>query len=171
MIYLIADTHFWHENILKYENRPFSNIQEMNKGLIINWNNTVSNKDKVYHLGDFSWGNKEVVQDIVNQLNGYITLIKGNHDGKSNNWYNDAGFDDVIDGGMILKNHFLLTHKPLYMNKHMPFVNIHGHTHSNKLQGNKYFSVSVENIDYKPIAFKKIQGKFSDGTLSAFPEQ
>ena len=157
MIYLISDTHFWHKNIIDYEDRPFDNVEEMNQILIKNWNNTVSKVDKVYHLGDFSWGNKEIVSEIVHQLNGYITLIKGNHDKKSNKWYNDAGFDDVIDGGMILEEFFLLTHRPMYLNEHMPYINIHGHLHSNTRESKQYINVGVERTNYKPISLQEIK--------------
>lgn len=151
MIYLISDTHFNHKNIIDYEDRPFKDVEEMNKVLIENWNNTISKHDKVYHLGDFGWGNKEEIKRLVSQLSGYITLIKGNHDGHSNNWYNDAGFNDVIEGGMVLEEFILLSHKPLYVNKHMPYINIHGHLHGNSMSGSQYINVGVERINYRPI--------------------
>lgn len=162
MIYLIADTHFNHKNIIKYEDRPFNTIEEMNETLISNWNNTISKHDKVYHLGDFGWGNKEEITRLVSQLNGYITLIKGNHDGHSNKWYNDAGFNDVIDGGMVLEEFILLSHKPLYVNNHMPYINIHGHLHSNSMSGKKYINVGVERINYRPILLDTLLGDYNE---------
>ena len=52
MIYFIADPHFGHENILKLCDRPFSSVEEMDELLIRRWNETVSDEDTVYLLGD-----------------------------------------------------------------------------------------------------------------------
>ena len=53
-IFIIADHHFHHENIIKYCNRPFKSAEEMNSYMIHKWNSVVSEKDIVYHLGDFA---------------------------------------------------------------------------------------------------------------------
>ena len=81
-VFIISDTHFGHENIIKYCNRPFSSVEEMDEKMIKNWNETVSNNDVVLHLGDFGLGKKEYIASIVKRLNGKKILIMGNHD----NW-------------------------------------------------------------------------------------
>ena len=57
-IWFTSDTHFSHCNIIKYCNRPFKDVDEMNKILIQNWNNVVRPDDIVWHLGDFALGDK-----------------------------------------------------------------------------------------------------------------
>ena len=81
-VFIISDTHFNHANIIKYCNRPFKDTKEMDEMMIKNWNETVSNKDIVLHLGDFGLGKKEYIASIVKRLNGKKILIMGNHD----NW-------------------------------------------------------------------------------------
>ena len=95
-IFVVADTHFNHENIIRYCNRPFNNVYEMNEKIIENWNSVVEKDDTVYHLGDYGFGKKEELQEIFNRLNGIKYLIMGNHDirfGKK--YYLDIGFLEV----------------------------------------------------------------------------
>ena len=68
MIYFIADTHFSEENIMRYENRPFKSVIEMDKELICRWNNVVRKDDEVYIQGDFGADRKE--SSIINQIYG-----------------------------------------------------------------------------------------------------
>ena len=80
MIYFISDTHFNHENIIKYCNRPFKNIKEMNQAIIENWNEVIKEDDVVYHLGDLALGRKEDIYEITSKLKGVKYIIRGNHD-------------------------------------------------------------------------------------------
>ena len=55
MNYFISDLHLGHKNVLKFDNRPFINIEEHDKTIIDNWNSKVNDNDDVYVLGDISW--------------------------------------------------------------------------------------------------------------------
>lgn len=48
MILFTADTHFGHANIIRFCDRPFTDIEAMNESLIANWNRKVTNSDTVY---------------------------------------------------------------------------------------------------------------------------
>jgi len=77
--FFTADTHFYHESIIEYDNRPYKSVEEMNESLIENWNGVVSNSDIIYHLGDFCW-RPSMAKEILSRLNGDLHLIRGNHD-------------------------------------------------------------------------------------------
>lgn len=79
-IYFGSDHHMWHSNILKYcPNRPWTEVQEMNEGLIRNHNSVVKPEDIFYCLGDFSF-NFRSIELYSHRLNGKKFLIPGNHD-------------------------------------------------------------------------------------------
>ena len=67
-VWVTSDTHFNHANIIKYCNRPFSSVEEMNETIIANWNKVVSEDDMVYHLGDFALGDKSLIPDFIRSL-------------------------------------------------------------------------------------------------------
>lgn len=80
MIWFSADHHLGHENILRFENRPFSSIEEHDETLIKLWNESVKPKDSIYYLGDFSLHTPTKTKKILDKLNGRIFFINGNHD-------------------------------------------------------------------------------------------
>lgn len=82
MIYYISDTHFGHANMITIDNRPFSNLKEMDDYIIKAWNSKVTNDDDVYFLGDFAYRtNSKAIEIYASLLRGKKHLIKGNHDG------------------------------------------------------------------------------------------
>ena len=82
-VWFTADTHFGHENIIRYCHRPFANAGEMNAELIRRWNEAVPEDGIIFHLGDFCHGNAQVWNSILEGLHGRKYLILGNHDMKS----------------------------------------------------------------------------------------
>lgn len=152
-IFVIADTHFDHKNIIDYCNRPFSSVQEMNKTLIKNWNETVSNKDIVVHLGDFAFGNKQSATEICKKLNGRKMLIKGNHDNWNDQVYRDMGFEYVSKFPIVYDGFYIMSHAPLPpISDKLPFMQIYGHVHNDEKYQDTANSkcVSVERIGYRP---------------------
>ena len=79
MEFFISDTHFGHKNIIRYCNRPFQSVEEMDEALIEKWNSKVGKLDTVYIIGDFAW-NKGKVSYFAERLNGTKILVAGNHD-------------------------------------------------------------------------------------------
>lgn len=160
MIYFIADTHFSENNILHYENRPFTDEIQMDKELIWRWNSAIGEQDVVYVLGDFGGAGHEA--ELLNQLKGKKYLIKGNHDVKSNEYYRQAGFAEVYDCPIILESFWILSHEPLYVNTNMPYANIFGHVHASPMfrdYSPQHYCVSVERTAYAPVSFQEIVEK------------
>lgn len=133
--FFISDMHFGHQNILKFDNRPWSSAEEMEEGLVNNWNSVVSNEDHVYHLGDFCWGKTPEYIRIIKRLNGNIHLIAGNHEvGQSKELmkvivdYKDyLDFTDSTTGYKIICSHY-----PMLFYKHDADANTFmfcGHLH------------------------------------------
>ena len=161
-IFLIADLHFGHRAIIEYENRPYNSVEKMDEDLILKWNNTVLNEDKIFVLGDFGFGNQENIIKIGNRLHGHKTLIIGNHDTMGFKTYLKCGFENVYSYPIIYENYWILSHDPMYINKNMPYANIFGHIHGNpafKDYSEQTFCVSAERINYTPISFYEIKQK------------
>lgn len=159
-VFFIADTHFSDSNIIMYENRPFSSANDMDSILVKNWNDTVSENDTVFFLGDFSFCNKEKTAEICHSLNGEKFLVMGNHDTENEHFYYECGFSGVSRYPIIYSNFWILSHEPLYINRNMPYANIFGHVHGNPIYkdvSERSFCVSVERINYTPIEISEIQ--------------
>ena len=154
MIYFIADTHFNHENIIKYCKRPFNNIQEMNEYIIQKWNSVVKKEDTVYHLGDVGFGTTEMLKGLLNRLNGTKILLRGNHDFKRGlNGWKEIGFSEVYRKRIELGN-LILTHVPIEL-EDKDIINVFGHIHNKPLDDrfnkDNHICVSCDVIDYTPI--------------------
>lgn len=138
-IFYISDLHLQHNNVIKFDNRPFNTIEEMENTLISNWNSVVSNADHVYHLGDFCWGKKDDWIKYLKLLNGNIHIIRGNHD------LRDFGSDvrkyivEISDYKEITdsEKHVIMCHYPIMCYKASYNPNcymLHGHTHVTREQ-------------------------------------
>lgn len=172
--FFTSDTHFGHANIIRFCNRPFKNVEEMDETLIENWNQVVSEDDTVFHLGDFAFGGSNVWKSIIPRLNGHINLIIGNHDRKNLRQGYMSSFGMVVSQLQIE-----IEGNPIYLN-HYPFLcyggsyrgvwQLFGHVHSGpnaegldisrlKTLFPTQYDVGVDNNDYAPISYKEVKAK------------
>lgn len=161
-IWFTSDTHFGHKNIIKYSNRPFDDVEEMNETLIKNWNERVSPKDQIWHLGDFAFLRKEATDQILKRLNGHKHFIRGNHDEimpeLEHHFESVQDYKELrIDGQKIMLFHF-----PIYSwNKaHRGSWHLHGHCHGNinyANEGNTRIDVGVDCFNYAPVSFEEVR--------------
>ncbi len=161
-IWTISDTHFFHENILKFERggkliRPgFANIAEMNELIADNWADTVKDGDIVYHLGDVFLGHKPEFEILWKSLPGRKRLIVGNHDDIK---YLARGnfFQKINMWRMLPELGVLLSHVPLHP-EHIrdDLINVHGHIHQNDSPAGNYINVCVEKTNYNLINLEEI---------------
>ena len=119
MIYISSDLHLNHDKPFIYTARGYSSVEEMNKDLITKFNNTVTDEDEVYILGDLCLGGADSLIDnfkMLSQLNGNIHIILGNHDTETRRKMYEA-LPQVVSisyAEMIhyRKYHFYLSHYP-----------------------------------------------------------
>ncbi len=132
----------------------------MDEALVTNWNSVVGPKDKVYHLGDVAIAKRGL--DVLSRLNGDKVLIKGNHDIFKLSDYTKH-FRDVR--GYHKMDCAILSHIPIYLDGLTRFkANIHGHLHTNVVMQDsvpnpKYINVSVEQINFTPIAWDVVRSR------------
>ncbi len=158
-IWVISDTHFNHENIIKYCDRPYQNADHMNEMLIQNWNNLVKDGDKVYHLGDVYMGGD--FRKIAPRLKGKKRLLLGNHDNGKDQALIGA-FQKIELWRVWAEFGLIFSHLPLHASSFetrssKEFVNVHGHIHQNKSPDEQHICVCVEQTNYHPVNIETLR--------------
>lgn len=174
-IWFASDYHFFHTNVIKYDNRPFKDIDEMNDSLITNWNHYIDKKDVVFYLGDLSFDKSEKTEKIIKSLNGKIHFIMGNHDDdrfikKLNRFETVSDYVNlsVVDlDNPRKKQGIMMMHFPLlsWDKEHHGDWHLHGHCHQNLLRDmpeyykRKVLDVGCNGWDYCPLHYTDIKQK------------
>ena len=175
--FLVSDTHFGHAGVCHFTEsdgvtkiRPWTDPNEMDEEMVRRWNDTVRPSDKVYHLGDVVINRKSL--RILHRLNGDKVLIRGNHDifrdEEYRTYFRELRAYHVLNG-------MILSHIPVHEASLGRFgVNIHGHTHTNRVKRAcgvdaktgtvlysdendvRYHCVCVEQTDFRPILLEDV---------------
>lgn len=130
--FYIADNHHGHFNVIRYDNRPFRSVEEMDRVLINNWNSVVKDEDTVYILGDFSWYKEDATIALFEQLKGQKVLIKGNHDRVSRHvaakCQKVCDYLEINDNGTkVILSHYPM---PFWNGQFRDTVHLYGHVHN-----------------------------------------
>jgi calcineurin-like phosphoesterase family protein len=150
--FFTADTHFLHKNVIRYCERPFSSVEEMDETLISNWNAKVKPGDSVYHVGDFGFGN---CNSISERLNGKIYLVPGGHDKGhyKNITYVEPLKTIKIDNQIVVLCHYCLR---TWDRSHYNSWALFGHSHGKLPPIGKSWDVGVDGNDYSPLSWDEI---------------
>ena len=183
-----SDLHFGHANIIRYCNRPFADVDEMNLGLIARWNAVVEPDDSVWVLGDVAMGKIDDSLALISALNGTKTLVAGNHDrcwepggprhGQWTERYLDAGFADVLQGTVDVElggRAAIACHFPYEGDSHdddrfVPMrprdtglILLHGHVHERWRVNGRQINVGVDVWEYTPVTDEQILAALAAG--------
>jgi len=169
-VFFTSDTHFHHKNIIKYCDRPFETVEEMDATIINNWNSVVGKNDIIFHGGDFCFGDEKSWNHLCERLNGIKYLASGNHDKN----ITPKHFDDVknmfnimIDGDEEISDGQRLTicHYPMlsWYQNHRGSWQLYGHLHGSKsnkrLKGTaaNQLDIGVDAHNFTPISYQQVK--------------
>lgn len=173
-IFFTSDWHIGHANSIKFDNRPFKDLDHMHGVLINNYNAIVPKDGICYHLGDVGMSSIDTLKNVINKLNGTKVLVLGNHDGNVNRMYN-VGFDVVLYGAIlyIAGERVSLSHCPLKgvfredvkgMSNNKGDINWHGESrhHRFTIENNGQFHLHGHIHSNKENGKPKVDGKQYD---------
>lgn len=164
----ISDLHFGHENIIKFDNRPFRDVDTMDRSMIKLWNKRVSKDDDVFIVGDFCFRSTKEPEWYLQQLKGHKHLVIGNHDSVLLNSNKAMSYFESVDKMMHVSdmgNQICLCHFPIAeWNKYKTgSYLIYGHIHANKDDTYEFMKTRKRALNaaacinnYAPVSFKEL---------------
>ncbi len=158
--FLIADTHFGHESIIRLCNRPFADVSQMNEAMVANWNAVVKNDDDVIVLGDFAHRmDPEKLRKLFDSLRGRKHLVIGNHDDKRTlalPWASpsrDVVYTSIDSTRVVLCHYAWRTWPAIRKGALMLFGHHHG-----RLPGNQQSAdIGVDVMGFAPVRLNQIK--------------
>lgn len=166
--FFTADLHLFHKNIIKYCERPFKDVAEMNDTIRDRWNAKVSKDDEVYIVGDVGFAHPDLLISFLESLNGTKYLIRGNHDKRMQSklkdcfaWVKDyyaLKIDDpdaIHDKQVLILCHYALR---VWDRKHYGTWHLYGHSHGTlPHDGSMSLDVGVDCHDFTPLSYDDIK--------------
>lgn len=152
--FFTADEHYGHRNIIRYCNRPFASVGEMNEALIKNHNAVVTARDIVIHAGDTFWGpRKRFAERILPHLNGSHIFLRGSHDDVPKDVA--TMWEQAIGDDYVVVCHYAMRTWP---RSHYGSIQLFGHSHGKLVvpEDALQMDVGVDCCNYTPVAYEQV---------------
>ena len=168
-----SDLHLGHDNIIRYTNRPFADSDAMDAALYENWTTTVGCDDEIIFVGDLAMRHAvgpHTWRRIRDGRGAKKRLVIGNHDLTGSGSLRVDGFNEI--GAVLLADGdppLVFTHIPL-IRVPAGCVNVHGHTHDEAPRESRHINVSVEQLDYRPVALPRLNALASNLLAGRYPD-
>ena len=183
-LFFTSDTHYSHSNICSATTnwsvndgyaRKFDSLEDMNQRLVDNINNRVGENDILIHLGDWSFGGFDKIEEFRSQINcKNIHLVLGNHDdhisrNKENIQKLFSSVQDYlkldirrpINKATVEKFSFICMHFPIisWDNMNRGVMHLFGHVHLPphlRVMEGKAMDVGVDGNGLEPISLDEV---------------
>ena len=177
--YFISDFHIGHHNVIKFDGRPFRDVDEMHAEIIKRWNSVIDDDDEVYYMGDLCMRDKDTAKWVMHALKGKIHYIMGNHDRDKIirgidrfEHIHEYGTEILVKDDTITDKRakgyqqIIMSHYPIlsWNRSHYGSWHLHGHCHGSLMKSNqdyykrKVMDVGCNVIDYTPISYEEVKG-------------
>ena len=177
-IYFTSDLHFGHKRICELTNRWRFTTQEEHTDWLINLHNSrVQSGDTVYVLGDLSFCKEKETIRILEQLNGDIVVIRGNHDSRTQlkkferdglicNWHEYLELR-VEELPVMCMMHYPIV---VWNKQHHGSIMLHGHSHGSFQGEGKILDVGLDSAynlfgEHKYLSLKEVESYMAERSV------
>ena len=168
-VFFTSDHHFGHKNIIRFSDRPFETVEEMDEAMVERWNEVVGERDHVFHLGDVSLHGPQRTRELLDRLNGHIYLVIGNHEKSAMNtvcrdrfeWRKDLFDLRIHDEEDSKRQYIVLCHYAMrvWNRSFHGSWHLYGHSHGTLPDDPQSlsFDAGVDCHDFKPLSYAEVK--------------
>jgi calcineurin-like phosphoesterase family protein len=189
-LFFTSDTHYMHTNICRgttrWSNaddfcRDFDTLDQMNDRIVNGINLVVGQDDILFHLGDWSFGGFERIEEFRNRINcKNIHIVLGNHDhhierdreGIRGLFTSVNQYLELEVKGKDWEQNYVLMHYPIISWNKMNdgVIHLHGHVHlsaDRRIGKGKTMDVGVDGNGLDPLHTSDIKRLMKDQPIKS----
>jgi len=152
-LFFTADEHYGHANIIKYCDRPYETVYEMNEDIVQRHNSVVSSNDNVIHAGDFTLQGRKKAHEYIDRLNGSHIFLRGSHDYWLPNDHQMIWEGNLCKDGFTVICHYCMR---TWARSHFNSFHLYGHSHGKLAPIGKSWDIGVDNNNFYPLSVQDV---------------